>query len=261
MAYVALSRDLIYDIRSKIQAMRRTEFDAIKPPEGKSIAPYQGALAYARQKLLDKHRPPGLADYDHLFTRANRLALKSYEIDVFVYEGEVPAAPPNTADAEKRPFNQGRVELQDVPVWMRYDTQGKHVDSYDRARVYLSLSEVMANAPQPELVQRWLDVYHAQIECRDRWNKVEKQLLAFLDTCKSLNEALKTLPDIERYVDQHYLDRVAEKRTAATSKRKTDEEARKAEVLAALAAVEVDVVRSSEVLARMASSSTSGPEF
>jgi len=262
MAYVALSRDLIQDIRNKIHSMRRVEFDAIKPPEGRSIAPYVGAPAFVRQFLLNNLRPAGLVGYDHLFTKANQLALKGYEVDVYVYEGAAPDLHNAQNDAQNpKPFNTGRLELDDMPVWLRFDNQGRVGDSYSRHKVLVSLADVMKHAEKPELVQAWMDVYHAQVECRDRWLKVEKQLLDFLDTCKSLNEALKTLPDIARYVDKHYLDRVEEKRTATVSKRKVDEEARKAEVLAALAAVEVDVVRTSEVLARMASSGSNTPSY
>lgn len=140
MAYVALSRDLIQDIRSKIHALRRTEFDAIKPPEGRSIAPYLGATAFCRQQLIDKLRPEGLVGYDHLFTKANRLALKSLAVDIMVYDGPAPDPTDVAAMQNRKPLNSGTAELPDMPVWLRFDTHGKSVDHYDRPRVLISLA-------------------------------------------------------------------------------------------------------------------------
>jgi DNA polymerase elongation subunit (family B) len=83
-------------------------------------------------------------------------------------------------------------------------------------------------------------------ECSKRWTKVQDQVLKFLGSCKSLNEAIKLWPDVRRYIPKDYLKRVDTK----VEKTKT-----KSSGADALAGMDMDMVNTSLVLARMAGAS------
>ena len=85
------------------------------------------------------------------------------------------------------------------------------------------------------------------INCKEiaaRWEAVQTQVSSFLNACKSLNEALKLWPDLRRYVGAEYLAKVAEK----AEKPVKDQSA----ALARLAAMDMENIAVSNVLARMA---------
>ena len=81
-------------------------------------------------------------------------------------------------------------------------------------------------------------------EIAARWAAVQTQVSGFLNACKSLNEALKLWPDLRRYVGAEYLAKVAEK----AEKPVKDQSA----ALARLAAMDMENIAVSNVLARMA---------
>lgn len=243
MAYVALSRDLRHEIDSKIRSMMRTELDAIKPAEGAITELYVAAAPEAKRREIASKTPEGLKEYMHLFTRQNRLVYHCWEVDIVIMDG--------TGD-DAKPISSGRHNVGEVPAFMTLQPSGQTVHQYPRPQYKFDRDTLLAVADNRAGVEAGLAHYDARTECIIRWNTVARQISTFLDSCKSLNEALKLLPDIERYVPPYYLERVGEKRGTSSAK-KTDEEARKAEVLAALKAVDIDTVRTSEVLARMAS--------
>lgn len=84
-------------------------------------------------------------------------------------------------------------------------------------------------------------------ECANRWLKVQEQVVTFLRSCKSLNEAVKLWPDVRTYIPSDAL-----KRLDAKSEKAAADEARRLKALEALKAIDIDNVRTSEVLARMA---------
>ena len=244
MAYVALSRDLRYEIDNKIRSLMRTELDAIKPAEGATTDLYTAAAPEAKRREIASKTPEALKEYMHLFTRQNRLVYHAWEVDIAIMEDAT-----DTASC----ISSGRHNVGEVPAFMTLQHNGQHSSPYPRPQYKFTRQELLDTADNRAAVEAALAYHDARKECIDRWNTVSRQISKFLDSCKSLNEALKLLPDIERYVSRDYIARVNEKRGGGTSAKKTDEEARKAEVLAALKGVDVDTVRTSEVLARMAS--------
>lgn len=246
MAYVALSRDLRYEIDSKIRSMMRTELDAIKPAEGAVLDLYAAAAPEAKRREIAAKTPPALKEHLHLFTRHNRLVFHSWEVDIAIMED---------AGDDAKSISSGRYNVGEVPAFMTLQANGQYVSPYPRPQYKFTRQELLDTAENRAGVEAGLALHDARKECADRWNTVARQISTFLDSCKSLNEALKLLPDIERYVSADYIARVNEKR-GTTSVKKADEEARKAGVLAALKNVDVEVVRTSEVLARMASGSS-----
>lgn len=60
-------------------------------------------------------------------------------------------------------------------------------------------------------VKDWMDY---KITIRDvnlKWDKLTKQVITFVEGCKSLNEALKLWPDVKLYVPNKYMERVEKK--------------------------------------------------
>ena len=81
-------------------------------------------------------------------------------------------------------------------------------------------------------------------EIKARWQANRKQVKEFLSACKSLNEALKLWPDLQRYVSPSDLQRISEK----AEKPVKDQSA----AIARLAAMDMERIQVSNVLARLA---------
>jgi len=79
-------------------------------------------------------------------------------------------------------------------------------------------------------------------EINTRWKKVIDQVSEFMQSCKSLNEALKLWPDLRVYIPKTHLERIEKK-----SERKASESTA-AEVLSR---IDTDQIQASAVIARM----------
>lgn len=100
---------------------------------------------------------------------------------------------------------------------------------------------------RPELTHHFeacLDTKAAHDEANKRWNNVADQVTQFLDTCKSVNEAVKLWPDVRRYLPREAVDKL----DAKTEKQTRDMTA----VMNALKSIDMDAVSAGTVLARMA---------
>lgn len=82
-------------------------------------------------------------------------------------------------------------------------------------------------------------------EAKTRWTRVKSQVIGFLDKCKSVNEAVKLWPDIVQYLPKQARERLEEKVEKTTKPSGAAD---------ALAALDVDLLNASVVLARMAQS-------
>lgn len=82
---------------------------------------------------------------------------------------------------------------------------------------------------EDERVKRFAEHYYNSKDIQDRWTGVRDTLMDFLNTCKSLNEAVKLMPEIVHYVPKYMLDKLEEKRGPRSKESKAvvpDEEAR-----------------------------------
>jgi sugar-specific transcriptional regulator TrmB len=75
-----------------------------------------------------------------------------------------------------------------------------------------------------------------------RWLKVRKQIVNFLKSCKSLNEALKLWPDVRIYIPDEFIKRV---------ERKVEREVSISKAASALANVDTDAAISAAMTARL----------
>ena len=85
-------------------------------------------------------------------------------------------------------------------------------------------------------------------EINARWYKVQQEIIAFLESAKSLNEALKLWPDLSRYVPAGALAKVAEKKEKVASS--------PSGALERLKAMDLETIATSTVLARMSGGAT-----
>ena len=64
------------------------------------------------------------------------------------------------------------------------------------------------------LIKEWVDERYKQDknkgETLDMFTDIKSQLTSYLESHASLNMALKDMPELEMYVPQEYLDRIAE---------------------------------------------------
>jgi hypothetical protein len=69
----------------------------------------------------------------------------------------------------------------------------------------------------PDAVEVVEHVRHAQEQrvINNKWKKVTEDVMSFLDSCKSLNEALKLWPDLRVYIPDDYINKAEEKTVKA----------------------------------------------
>jgi hypothetical protein len=82
------------------------------------------------------------------------------------------------------------------------------------------------------------------LEIKARWSKVNQQIVTFLKSCKSLNEALKLWPDVRIYIPKQYLER---------AERKVEREVKTSAAQQALASVDTDAAIAAATTARFMS--------
>jgi len=93
----------------------------------------------------------------------------------------------------------------------------------------------------PELTE--IHEYAAKhVDIAKRWHNVSNKITEYLKSCKSLNEAVKTWPDVTLYVDKEDLDRLEVKR---------EKQVKSTAATEALADMNVDELVGAVVIARM----------
>lgn len=220
MAYVSISSDLVSTIRSSITTLRETELNSLAP-----LDKFDEAVK-SDQSLKDMIVERQWGDLKDLRDR-----LSPYDRDVTVKIEIACTYLMNGYDVHaKRSMELGVLKL---PCFAKYK---EHWGS-------VSLNLEFKSTDHP-VFEPLAEVISARDECTRRWKAVEEQVVKFVGECKSLNEAVKLWPDLRRYLDRDYLERLDKK-----VERTKPEESKAA---AALKAVNVDLVNSSVVLARMA---------
>lgn len=220
MAYVALSGEVKSSLRSTIQGLRNTELNSLA-----SLDKFDEAVKASepfKQWLIDRCWEP-VADLRDRLSQFSKKVQTSIEVKTtYVALGYERTA--------KRDIALSELLLPCV-------TPTEHSYYGPRKEFKLSVDDHEALSPLR-------DIMVARDECTQRWAAVEKQVMDFIDKCKSLNEAVKLWPDLRRYIDDEYIERLDKK--VERTKPETSAAA------AALKAMDVDLVNSSVVLARMA---------
>jgi hypothetical protein len=195
--YVAISKDLVNRVRTKISHMRKAEIASTVPNLEKSYTVdasdiYNKAVFGEHLHLMDivpkhwfrKRESSGISIYyksDETCTDYDRNTSISFE-------GMTNAWTPPSG--EQHSF---------------------YVYSYAAT---INLNDVLAFPEGTPGRQEIIDRVNDARTCFDinvRWDKVTADVVGFLERCKSLNEAVKLLPSIKMYVDKEDIDRLERK--------------------------------------------------
>jgi hypothetical protein len=100
----------------------------------------------------------------------------------------------------------------------------------------VALPDVIAG--RDEALQAWEDNKQV-VEIKAKWDKVERDIIDFLDKCKTLNEAVKLFPAVRMYVDRDDIERLERKAVRITERRKIVQEMATDELTAAAIAAKL----------------------
>ncbi len=225
MAFVGVSSHLSRDIRERIERMRGAELDAAGAAVNAKFD-YAGNESWLKPIFWD-----GRPDLEALLPAD--WAYKPDRVDIYV--------------KLVKPVANG---------------QGKELIA--RGNFQIVVDEKATVAPcfksnyRPEIVVEYESIDQAPIAMhpvleyvtvRDnitkKWADIRDKVLNFVESCKSLNEALKLWPELRMYIPQEYLDRVDRKAT----RNKSEDTPSKA--LEALAGIDTQEIQAAAVVARM----------
>lgn len=222
--FVGISRLLISEVNWRINHMRDAELSTLgdNPIEKTKL---NGSETWLHDKLWDgrAHLIPTLPEY--WFTKPDNMT-------VYVKLNW---------DSARRP--DGRISDYDMRLDIRPDRSGAtkfppHLrGGYPDVYIGFTPDEQL-----PAELQTYLEFSNRKKEIYERWLKVTHQVETFLNSCKSLNEALKLWPDVRMYIPTSYLERV---------ERKVEKAKSASQAADALAQIDVDELQAAAVIARM----------
>lgn len=215
MAYVGISGELITNVENHISRMRHKERDAFTKPSGTlelSEAPQEvvallwGEYAHLQNLLPEEWMCKNTGVDLHLnYTLDDSPDADKHSTTFTIKYSKQLMAPPNVSS-------------------YRYDVQVP-----------------MNTCPIP-LAEDFLKWSKEMSAIESRWATVRKQIVTFLKSCKSLNEALKLWPDVRIYIPDEFIKRV---------ERKVEREVALSRAASALANVDTDAAISAAMTARM----------
>lgn len=215
--YVAISDKLTSDVRNVIYNMRNAE-----------SAAYDGAQ-YVELPNGDDPLAVRLMWGEHADLRA------------IIPENFLPVISRFTVIVCQEPEHEGVEQRWELQVGLKESCE---------APVYLTdyrkhLKVQLKDYPEFEEAIRKIQLRR---ECEQRWNKVKNQVMDFLDSCKSLNEAIKLLPSIKVYIPEQYLKKL-EQKTARAPKAES-------EAANMLGKVDSDLLTASAMMSRLSAQRT-----
>lgn len=116
------------------------------------------------------------------------------------------------------------------------DSYYQHTRSVIQYEELLALPEVVAG--RAEALAVWEENKQV-LAIKEKWDKVQKDIIEFLNKCKTLNEAAKLFPGVRLYVDNDDLERLDRKVERLSARKKIVEEMATDELTAAAIAVKL----------------------
>ena len=224
MAYVGISKALIQEVRNQINIMRVKESDAV--PDSTENLKITGNEQWFQEAMWGENY--------HLVSSLPSKWFRTGSTRCTVYHNWPADMEFNLENRRLRSEFELAAHVENVQMPHHvYNNSGFMVKLTEEQSVAMGLG----NVPN-EIAQRK--------EIHERWQGVRRQVLEFLESCKSLNEALKLFPQIRVYIPKDYLDKLDEKREG-----KGKSESKAAEVLAN---IDVDAIQASFVMSRLTSS-------
>jgi hypothetical protein len=227
MAYVAISRGLLTEIRNKIADMKHAEEKSL---------PENPVDVYGR-------------------TAANK-PLDSW-LEETIWEGAMhlkPLLPPSWITKVDKFDLIIRIKKEDgntISVGSyRFTSSGS---AYEMPAYYRNLySPDIVVTVTPEMAatnpffKECVDYAAKRKEVDKRWDDVKTAVFDYLGKCKSLNQAIKLWPGIAHYIPKAYVERVEEK---------AERKIREAEAEDSLKSIDTDAIEAAAVIARLSTQS------
>jgi hypothetical protein len=218
MAFVAISTRLRDDVRNQIRLKQNQELALIPKPAQHLIQPddprvierFWGEYAHLRDVVPKEW-----------CTKVDSLQL--------------------TTSYERTPGDLNSTDTMNVSVGI----VGGVILGAPKTDTYYPRIKVPSDAPE---VAEYVTAAQRQYEVVTKWNKVATDVLSFLTSCKSLNEALKLWPDVRIYIPQSYIDKAEEKSVKA--------KAAESKALEVLKQIDTDHAVSSAVMVRILQASS-----
>ena len=184
MAYVAISNQLTDEVRSKINRMRDAELSTL-PPSNENIA-----FSYLPQ------------DYEAMVW-GEHLHLKNViPVSWLRYVDEIRG----TAEF----MHNERTHKAYLYVKIASKFPAPPINNASSYRADISMLDT--HPDMAALIER----NKQALDINEKWSALQNQIRAFLNNCKSLNEAVKLWPDVRVYIPDSYMKRmlVKSERTA-----------------------------------------------
>jgi len=184
MAYVAISTGLKNDVVSRINSMHQTERQQMQEP----------ATA-----LQVQHDDPMVLE----FIWGNHIHLKD----------AIPIEWCSMTETIRLKSVTSTITNRNMTVEFALKAAGREKFRVPQSGMSNYSGLVIDNLPitHPLLADLWVHSV-AVNELQDRWKKIRHDVLAFLNSAKSLNEAIKLWPAVALYIPEQYLKKVAEKK-------------------------------------------------
>ena len=116
------------------------------------------------------------------------------------------------------------------------DSYYQHAHSTITYQELLALPEVVAG--RAEALAAWEENKQV-LAIKEKWDKVNKDIIEFLNKCKTLNEAVKLFPGVRLYINNDDLERLDRKVERLSTRKKIVEEMATDELTAAAIAVKL----------------------
>lgn len=213
MAYVAISERLRDDVRMGIRSKQQQELALIPKPAMHLVQPDD-------PRVIERF----WGEYAHLRDVVPKEWCSKVENLQF------------TTKYERVPGDPDSTDTMNVSVGI---VGGYHLGA-PKCDTYYPRVTVPADAPE---VAEYVAVAQQQFAISTRWNKVATDVMNFLTSCKSLNEALKLWPDVRIYIPQSYIDKAEEKTVKA--------KAAESKAMEILKQIDTDHAVSSAVMVRL----------
>jgi hypothetical protein len=214
MAFVAISRDFMHRVTSKIENMRRAEVKTLG--ENRPELALNPADPFYMQTIWGEHASLYSQMPKEWVGHQENIRLKF----------RIPGA---TRSVEHR-------------NWFEFRAVSTNKDGFPVPPRFASYDEKECDSSNP-LLASIVDYAVKLNEIDTRWEVVQQKVTEFLHACKSANEAVKLWPDVKVYFDKNDIDRLETKAARAGSKDSAAAEA--------LAGIDTGEIMGAAVIARL----------
>jgi len=214
MAYVGISSELVNSVVSTMGKMQNTEQEAFVRPQQESTIKTATddlvQLVWGKHIALKEMMPPEWLTKTNSLDIRHKIVHEGIETDArFTVRFDEPMLTPPGASSYRHDVYIGEDEWPALAAMIKYEKE--------------------------------------MVEIKARWNKIKSQIVEFLKSCKSLNEALKLWPDVRIYIPKQYLERV---------ERKVEREVKTSAAQQTLAGIDTDAAIAAATTARFMSNMT-----